>query len=174
MIRRVLPVFRQHTVLAAAFLLAAAGLVRLFGAGVPATLAAEEPPAPLRAGVAGKIVFEGRPLPGAQAYVFRDAPAGFKGKGFAGSAPVGADGAFSIPLPPGSYYLVAKMGRPSANGAGPPVTVDAEGCHCPMSPSPDAVDPPSGGFFGSFGANPVTVQEGQVTEGIVIVVQKTE
>jgi hypothetical protein len=141
---------------------------------VHSALAAEEPPVLQRSAVAGTIVFEGKPLPGAQVYVFRDADRGFRGKGLASSAPVGADGVFSIPLPPGSYHLVAKMGRPSANGAGPPVTVDAEGCHCPMSPDGTGVDPPAGGFFGSFGANPVTVLEGQVTAGIVIVVKKTE
>jgi len=179
MMRRVLPVFRPRTAFAAAILLvaasllAAAGLTGRSGAGVPAALAAEEPAAAVTAGIAGKIVFEGKPLPGARVHVFRDAASSFKGKGFAASKPVGADGVFSIPLPPGSYYLVAKMGRPSATGAEPPLTVDAEGCHCPFSISPDTdVDPPVGGFFGYFGANPITVQEGRFTERTVQVVRR--
>jgi hypothetical protein len=41
-----------------------------------------------------------------------------------------------------------------------------------MSPDGTGADPPEGGFFGYFGANPITVQEGRFTERTVQVVRR--
>jgi hypothetical protein len=111
---------------------------------------ADEPGAAPGSGIAGKVVFEGKPLSGARVRVFRDAASGFHGAGFANSAPVGTDGAFSIPLPPGSYYLIATM-LPGGQADG---------------------DPQVGGYFGYFGANPIAVQEGRFTERTVQLVRR--
>ena len=130
----------RRTVIAAALVLAWAS---------PA-LASADLRTPQHTGITGKIVFEGKPLPGARVHVFLDARGNFRGEGFTCSAPTDQDGSYSVALAPGTYYLVAKL--------------------CPV-PCPDG-DPAIGGYFGYLGANPVTVQEDRVTERNLQVVRR--
>jgi hypothetical protein len=61
-------------------------------------------------GLEGLALQDGRPVPGAVVQVFLDAAGHFRGPGYA-TAPVGADGRFHLPLPPGRYYVLARVRR---------------------------------------------------------------
>ncbi len=101
-------------------------------------------------GVTGKIVFEGGAAAGARVHAYRDAAGGFAGEGVAYSGPAGPDGAFSLSLPPGAWFLVAK-------GA---------------TPAYPQRDPGEGGFFGYYGGNPVTLGAGERREANIQVVRR--
>lgn len=115
-------------------------------------LEAAGPPEQTYSDIRGKVIFEGKGLPGARVHVYRDAGGSFSGEGFSFSAPTGEDGSFSLHLGTGSYYLVAKKteeGFPHR-------------------------DPGPGEFFGYYGGNPVAVAEGGDTESNIQVVRKAE
>lgn len=78
-------------------------------------------PAPIAGegmGVAGQVLFEGKPLGRAYVHVYSDAGMNFRGLGLA-SVPVGEDGRFRIKLPSGSYYVLARK-RQGGGMYGPP------------------------------------------------------
>ena len=62
------------------------------------------------AGIAGQVLFEGKPLGRAYVHVYRDAASNFRGMGLA-AVPTAEDGRFRIKLPPGSYYVLARKRR---------------------------------------------------------------
>lgn len=99
------------------------------------------PPAGEGSGIAGRVLFEDKPLARAHVQVYRDAGTNFRGLGLA-SAPTGEDGSFRIKLPPGSYYVVARKRR--AGGMyGPPGKDDYVGYHPgnPVTVSPGKIVP---------------------------------
>lgn len=105
---------------------------------------AEVPPAeagrPVKnyAGIAGKVVRDGRPVAGARVHVFREAAANLRSEGFSFSAPTDGDGRFSLHLAPGRYYLTTKK---------------------TAAPFP-ATEPAADDLYGYYGGNPVTLVEG--------------
>jgi hypothetical protein len=99
-----------------------------------------ERPAPAAAegsGIAGSILFEGKPLGRAYLQVYADAKANFRGMGLS-ATPVGEDGRFRIKLPPGRYYVLARK-RQAGGMYGPPGRDD---------------------YVGYFPGNPVEVKAG--------------
>lgn len=59
------------------------------------------------------VVYEGdAPAEGAVVQAYLDARRGFKGPPYAASTPSGSDGSFTLPLEPGSYFIVAKRRTP--------------------------------------------------------------
>jgi len=94
-----------------------------------------------RAGVEGRVVRNGKPLAGLRVHAFLDAAESFRGDGYASSDPTTEKGLFTLVLPPGRYYLVAKGSIASSS---------------PASPVP-------GEYFGYYGSNPVTVFPGVMT-----------
>jgi hypothetical protein len=86
-------------------------------------------------------VRNGKPLVGLRVHAYLDAAGGFQGEGFASSDPTTEKGLFTLVLPPGNYYLVAKGSVAPAPPPGP--------------------DP--GEYFGYYGSNPVTVFPGVMT-----------
>jgi len=76
-------------------------------------------------GVAGQVLFEGKPLGRAYVHVFSEADGNFRGLGLA-AVPAGEDGRFRIKVPPGSYYLIARK-RQGGGMYGPPGKDDAVG-----------------------------------------------
>lgn len=80
---------------------------------------ADDQPLPAeRGGVAGKVVFEGRPLGRSYVYVYRDRATNFRGMGVA-TIPADAAGMFRITLAPGRYYLLGRK-RKAGGMFGPP------------------------------------------------------
>ncbi|MDF1553890.1 MAG: hypothetical protein P1P84_12545, partial [Deferrisomatales bacterium] len=57
----------------------------------------------------GQVLHGGRPVADARVFVYLDPARGFRGPGFALSEPTDADGRFHIPLPPGTYFAVARF-----------------------------------------------------------------
>jgi hypothetical protein len=100
----------------------------------------EDPPAPVAgegSGVAGQVLFQGKPLGRAYVHVFDDPGTNFRGMGLA-SVPTGEDGRFRIKLPPGRYYVLSRK-RQGGGMYGPPGKDD---------------------YVGYFPGNPLTVRPG--------------
>lgn len=116
---------------------------------LPATARAETAPheagtvsaATERTGVEGRVVRNEKPLAGLRVHAYLDAAGGFQGEGYASSDPTTAKGLFTLVLPPGRYYLVAKGSVSTSSPSGP--------------------DP--GEYFGYYGSNPITVFPGIMT-----------
>ncbi|HEY5995368.1 MAG TPA: hypothetical protein VIU29_00020 [Candidatus Deferrimicrobiaceae bacterium] len=85
----------------------------------------------------GKAVLDNEGVSGVTVLAYRDYDRGAAGEVFARTGPTGADGMFSLPLPPGSWFLVGYR---------------AEG-------GPSALKP--GDLFCFFGGNPVRVEDGR-------------
>jgi hypothetical protein len=78
-------------------------------------------PAPIpgaASGIAGRTLFEDQPLGRAYVHIYRDAGTNFRGMGLA-AVPSGDDGRFSVKLPPGRYYVLARK-RLGGGLYGPP------------------------------------------------------
>jgi hypothetical protein len=71
-----------------------------------------------RGGIAGRVVFEDKPLGRSYVYVYRDRLSNFRGMGVA-TLPTDAEGMFRIRLAPGRYYLLARK-RKAGGMFGPP------------------------------------------------------
>ncbi|WP_305043566.1 hypothetical protein [Geoalkalibacter sp.] len=68
-------------------------------------------------GVIGQVLLNGKPVADALVYVYLDPSGRFKGMGYGILGPTDAEGMFSSPLMPGSYYfLVRKRQQPTAVG----------------------------------------------------------
>lgn len=91
-------------------------------------------------GLSGQINFSGKPLAGAIISIYPDLNTQLKGMGYGMSTPTDENGYFELPLPAGTYYLVA---RKRANGQ----------MTGPLS---------SGDHFGYFAGNPLMVKAGVV------------
>lgn len=108
-------------------------------AGPPAPVAEDEPPG--AGGVAGVVTADGVPLGDANVFAYLRTGNAFRDMGFAASAPTGPDGRFSLELPPGRYYIVARK-RAAGGVAGPLRKGDAFG-YLPANP----VDVAAGAFL---------------------------
>ena len=67
---------------------------------------------PVRPGgerIEGRVLTGGRPLPGARVFAYLDPDRGLRGPGYAMSEPSGPDGSFVLPLPPGTYFVAARL-----------------------------------------------------------------
>lgn len=71
-----------------------------------------------RSGVSGRVLFEDKPLGRAYVHVYRDTATNFRGMGYA-AQPADAEGRFSLRLPPGRYFLLARK-RQGGGMYGPP------------------------------------------------------
>jgi hypothetical protein len=91
-------------------------------------------------GVAGQVSYQGKPLAGVVISLYTDLSSQLKGMSYGMSAPTGADGYFELPMPPGTYFLVA---RKRANGQ----------ISGPLS---------AGDFFGYYPKNPLVVKVQEV------------
>ena len=91
-------------------------------------------------GVLGHVYADGKPVAGVVIQVYTDLTSQLKGQGLGMTAPTDAAGRFEAPLPPGTYYLVARK-RQSGNITGPLQ---------------------AGDYFGYYADNPVVVKQGQV------------
>lgn len=89
-------------------------------------------------GIAGTLLFEGKPLEKAYIFAYRPDQSRFRGPGHA-FAPAGKGGAFQLRLAPGTYYLVARK-RQQGSLSGP------------LS---------HGDFVGFYPGNPVTLAAGE-------------
>jgi len=98
-------------------------------------------------GIAGQVLHAGKPVSGAVVFAYPDMSAQLKGFGLGMSAPTGADGLFELPLPAGSYYLVARV-RHGSSLVGPLT---------------------AGDLFGYLPQNPVMVGAGVVTVPLPVV-----
>lgn len=122
----------------------------LLAAGCAAPLATiPAPPAPSApavktvpgTGFEGRVVVDGAVLPGARVYAYRSFADFIDSKPYAASALTGDDGKYSMDLPDGSYYLVAKKRAAMAQDGAVGV----------------------GDFFAFQGSNPITVAPGKYT-----------
>lgn len=68
--------------------------------------------------VEGRILWGETPVEGARAFAYLDLANGLRGPGYAVTEPAGADGAFHLPLPPGTYFVAARL-RPGGKDTGP-------------------------------------------------------
>jgi hypothetical protein len=91
-------------------------------------------------GVAGVVLDNGVPAPEVRVSAYLSPAGGFRGLGFAASAPTGPDGGFVLELPAGKYYLVAR--KRAGGGVAGPLR--------------------KGDLFGYYAANPVAVKAGDV------------
>ncbi|PLX45307.1 MAG: hypothetical protein C0609_03475, partial [Deltaproteobacteria bacterium] len=89
-----------------------------------------------RAKLSGKLTFKGEPVKRAYLYAYNSADGGFRGPAYM-LQPVG-EGSFSVRVPPGEYFLVA---RKRARG----------GAYGPMD---------TGDLFNFYPLNPVKIKEG--------------
>ena len=96
------------------------------------------------------MLFGADPAPGVRVHAYPEAGESFTGPGFTYSAPTAADGTFTVNLPSGSYFLVAKGPRP---------------------PFP-SVEPGTGDFFGLYEHNPVAVGAGSAANVTIRVDRK--
>jgi len=131
-------------------------------------LVATAPPPNLAApfidsGIAGRVLWEGRPLAGALLYVYTDLTSDLKGMGYVMGGPTDADGYFEVAVPAGTYYVLARK-RSGAASVGPlragdfagyfpgnPVRVgaaDVVAVTVPMLVVPDKVNNLQGSLFG--------------------------
>lgn len=101
----------------------------------------EDRPAGANARIVGKVTWRGEPAPGTVVFAYRSLAESASYRPAAASPPAGADGAYLLELPAGTYHLVAKRG--SGKGDGPL---------------------PSGGLHCFHGSNPFTVAAGTKTE----------
>lgn len=92
-------------------------------------------------GFEGRVVVNGAVIPGARVYAYRSFSDFVDSKPFAVSALTGDDGKYSMDLPVGSFYLVAKKRKEMSTDR----TVEA------------------GDFFSFQGSNPITVAAGKYT-----------
>jgi len=127
-------------------------LVTALSVAGPATAHETEPPAKVTGpaagaatvpgtGFEGRVVVDGNVIPGARVYAYRSFADFIASKPFAASAVTSDDGTYSLDLPVGNYYLVAKKRRDMASD-GPVV---------------------AGDFFSFQGSNPITVAPGKYT-----------
>lgn len=92
--------------------------------------------------IAGTLVYQGEPLPGARVSLYIGGDDHFRGQVHSAAPPTGKSGVFRIDnLPPGRYFLIARR-RASGANAGPIG---------------------DGDFFGYFPENPVEVRAGMAT-----------
>lgn len=113
------------------------------GVNLPLVPAASPPPeltASVEGGIVGRVSRDGAPMAGAVVFVYPDLAAQLKGFGLGMSAPTDAEGRFELPLPAGSYYLVARA-RHGSSLVGPLQ---------------------AGDLFGYLPENPVVIREGEV------------
>lgn len=95
----------------------------------------------IKSGVSGTVLVDNVPLAGSVVYVYTDLTTRFKGMGYAMSTPTDVDGRFEIPLPAGTYYLLARMRQGGGMATGPLK---------------------AGDFIGYAPVNPVRIEEGRV------------
>ena len=88
-------------------------------------------------GIAGRILFDGKPLGRAYVQIYNEVAANFRGMGLS-AVPAGEDGRFKVKLPPGRYYVLARK-RQGGGMYGPPGRDD---------------------YVGYFPGNPVEVRAG--------------
>ncbi len=91
--------------------------------GMNLSLVERQPPSPqwdpkVKTGVLGQLTYEGKPLAGAVLQIYTDLNTQLKGMGLGMTAPSDDNGYVEAPLPPGTYYLVARKRR-SESFAGP-------------------------------------------------------
>lgn len=98
--------------------------------------------AAIEEGASGIILCNGAPLSGAVVYAYTDLTSNFKGMGYAVSAPTDESGRYDLPLPAGTYYLLARMRQGGGMAMGPLR---------------------SGDYIGYAPANPVKVSSGRVS-----------
>lgn len=91
-------------------------------------------------GVLGHVYADGKPVAGVVVTVYTDLTSQLKGQGLGMTAPTDEKGLFEAPLPPGTYYLIARK-RKGGHFMGPLQ---------------------AGDYFGYFADNPVVVREGEV------------
>lgn len=93
-------------------------------------------------GTTGFIVHNGTPLAGAVVYAYTDLSSNFKGMGYAVSPPSDEEGRYELALPPGTYYLLARLRQGGGMAMGPLR---------------------SGDYIGYAPGNPVKVTDNRVT-----------
>jgi hypothetical protein len=91
--------------------------------------------------IAGTVLYEGDPLPGADVQLYLEAKDNFRGQVFSASPATGKTAAFRMDLLPESTFFVIARKRASGAGAGPLG---------------------DGDYFGYFIENPVTVKAGKI------------
>lgn len=77
--------------------------------------------------IGGTVTHNGVPQAGAVVYAYTDLSSRLKGMGYGMSTPSAADGRFELPLPAGSYYLLARLRRHGGMANGPLRAGDAIG-----------------------------------------------
>jgi len=127
-----------------------------------AFLADPGPPLPRSdPGVGGRALLGGSPAEGVTVAAYL-AGTPLKGPPYLAAVPTGPDGAFDLPLPPGTYDLVARR-----RAGGPPQAPGPGGAPGTEQPGPMA----KGDLFGAYPHNPVTLREG---EGLALDIPVTE
>lgn len=90
------------------------GLVQLSSAPPPAPVENES-----ESGVAGSALVQGQTRSGVVVYAYTDLSSRLKGMGYAMSVPTDEDGRFSLALPAGTYYLLARLRQGGGMVTGP-------------------------------------------------------
>ncbi len=109
------------------------------------------PGMPHGTGIRGLVLFNGKPLSGAQVMVYLNANSNFKGLGF-DQRFTDARGRFIIDLPEGTYYLLVRKRR-SGQMAGPLVTGD---------------------YYAYYEGNPLVVRDGKYLDAALTCVVKQD
>ncbi len=99
--------------------------------------------------LSGRILFQGEPVSGARVFVYLEASRGLRGPGFAVSDASGPDGRYQVPVPPGTYFVAARL-RPGGWRVG-------------------SLEP--GDLFGVLASFPLVVAEGEAVEADLSLVE---
>ncbi len=119
--------------------------------GVAAAATAEAPPT-VREGFEGRLMFDDKVLPGGRVYFYNSFEDLAARKPVAVSSPANETGAFELAVPPGSYWLAAKVRAAGAE---------------------DGVLSP-GDLFSYHGSNPISVAPGKLTHVGFILLKKEQ
>lgn len=84
-------------------------------------------------GISGEILSNGIPLTGAVVYAYTDLTSNLKGMGYVVSSPTDETGRYELPLPAGTYYLLARMRQGGGMAMGPLRSGDYSG-YAPQNP----------------------------------------
>ncbi|MBI5207474.1 MAG: hypothetical protein HY934_06750, partial [Candidatus Firestonebacteria bacterium] len=128
-----------------------------------------------KSGIKGKIVFKDEPLKDAYAFVYQNADSNLKGPVFSLAEPSALDGSFTIEIPPGSYYLLAKkklLKRVSKRRV-PPPEINGEEVLVQFMYIEEFAGPlESGDYYYFYDENPIKVEKGFYSNVILNCVKK--
>ncbi|MBI5417979.1 hypothetical protein HZA55_08555 [Candidatus Poribacteria bacterium] len=129
-----------------------------------------------KCGIKGKIMFKGEPLSDAFAYVYKNTANHLKGAVAALSEPTANDGTFTIDVPAGTYYLLAKKRdskKISVKKKALPFVISGEDAIQQFMFTEEFAGPlASGDYFAFHDENPIKVENGFYTNVVLSCIKK--